>query len=107
MVKNTGGGNKAKSKARKDFKKDNSKSKDELRKHEGEEYGYVMEKFSDSNMRIFCNDKKSRLGITRGYLKYKHVRFSKGDIVLVSLRDFEDGKCDISYKYDPDEVKIS
>jgi len=34
----------------------------------------------------------------------KKVWINKDDIILVSLRDFEDGKCDVIHKYTPDEI---
>ena len=40
----------------------------------------------------------------RGGIK-KKMRIVVGSIVIVSLRDFEDGKCDIIYLYDKDEIK--
>jgi translation initiation factor 1A len=45
-----------------------------------------------------------RLGVIRGKLR-KRVWMVVGDIVLVSLRDFQDQKCDIIHKYDNAEVR--
>ena len=50
-----------------------------------------------------CYDKVKRLGILRGTLKRK-VRLDKGDIVLVSKRDFQDSKVDIIAKFTEEEV---
>ena len=41
--------------------------------------------------------------VIRGKLR-KRVWINVGDIVLVALRDFEDGKCDIELKYTTDEI---
>ena len=35
----------------------------------------------------------------------KRLWMNEGDIVLVALRDFEEGKCDIELKYTDDEVR--
>ncbi len=40
----------------------------------------------------------------RGKLR-KKVWMGPGDIVLVSLRDFQDDQCDIIQKYHPDEAR--
>jgi len=42
------------------------------------------------------------MGHIRGSMR-KKVWVSTGDIVLVSLRDFQDEKCDINHKYNADE----
>ena len=35
----------------------------------------------------------------------KKFGISRGDIILVGLRDYQDNKCDIFYKYTPDEAR--
>ena len=52
-----------------------------------------------------CFDGKIRLCKIRGTLTRKKVWIGAGDLVLVSLRDFEDDKCDVILKYSPEEVK--
>jgi len=105
MVKNTSGGNRTKSKARKDFIKVDNKAKDDLKKIDGQEYALILEIRTAKEMHLLCYDKKQRLGIVRGRLFYKRVRFAKGDIVLVSLRGFEDNTCDILHKYEPEDIR--
>ena len=46
---------------------------------------------------------KKRIGHIRGKMK-KRVWITRGDYVLVSLRDFQDEKADIIMKYKQDEV---
>jgi len=104
MVKNTQGGNRAKSKAHKDFTP-KTKNMNELFKTEGQEYGYVIESFSNKNSRIMCFDKKQRDGLMRGKIEGK-VKLKKGDIVLVSLRNFQDSKCDVLLKYDLEDINF-
>jgi translation initiation factor 1A len=105
MVKNTTGGNKAKSKARKDVIKVNDKARDDLIKTEGQEYAVIIDVRTAKEMHLLCYDKKQRLGIVRGRLFYKRVKFAKGNVVLISLRGFEDSKCDILHKYDDDDIR--
>ena len=51
-----------------------------------------------------CFDEVNRIGHIRGKMK-KKVWISTGDLVLVSLRDFQKEKCDITMKFTPDEVR--
>ena len=46
-----------------------------------------------------CFDGKIRLCKIRGTLTRKKVWIGAGDLVLVSLRDFEDDKCDVILKW--------
>jgi len=102
MVKNKIGGNKTKKKAsRHYFKKEYSA--EDLKKTFDQEYGYISDKLGDGRFRCMCYDKVKRLGILRGTLKRK-VRLDKGDIVLVSKRDFQDSKVDIIAKFTEEEV---
>jgi translation initiation factor 1A len=52
----------------------------------------------------FCFDGVSRLCQIRGQMR-KRVWITVGDIVLVSLREFQDSKADIIWKYTPDEAR--
>lgn len=104
MVKNTQGGNRAKSKAHKDFVP-KTKNMNELFKIDGQEYGYVVESYSNKNSKIMCFDKKQRDGVMRGKIEGR-VKLKKGDIVLVSLRGYQDSKCDILTKYDLEDINF-
>lgn len=75
-----------------------------LFKDHGQEYAVVEEIFGHGRYRCACHDKTTRLCILRGNLRKSSVRIYKGDTVLVSLRDFQDGKADIIHVYAPDEV---
>jgi hypothetical protein len=44
-------------------------------------------------------------GSTRNTPPRPQVWINTGDIVLVGLRDFQDGKCDVILKYNPDEAR--
>ena len=52
----------------------------------------------------FCYDGKKRLAHIRGKMR-KRVWVGVSDIVLVSLRDFQDEKCDVIQKYSADEAR--
>ena len=58
----------------------------------------------DCRIRVVCWDKKERLAIIRGKLK-KRCWINKSDLILVSLREYEDDKCDVIQKYDSEQVK--
>ena len=101
MPKNTGmGGNK-----RKKEKKAPQESKKELEfKGEMEEDGHVTRLLGDARMEIQCFDGIKRIGHIRGKMR-KRNWIANGDIVLVSLREYEQEKCDIINKYTEDEVR--
>lgn len=58
----------------------------------------------NGRLEIYCFDNVKRIGHICGRLK-KKVWIAMDDIVLVSLRDFQDEKCDIVLKYHPEEVR--
>jgi initiation factor 1A len=72
-------------------------------------YGLVMSPLGDCKFLVHCNDNNDRIGVIRGSL-YKNTFIIPGDVVLVSLRDFEKSKpgckerCDILIKYMPGEI---
>merc|ERR1712029_1048088 len=51
-----------------------------------------------------CFDGTKRLAHIRGKLR-KKVWINQGDIILLSLRDFQDDKADVIQKYTPDEAR--
>ncbi len=51
-----------------------------------------------------CCDGTKRLCHIRGAFR-KKVWITVGDLVLLGLRDFQDGKADIILKYTPDESR--
>ena len=75
----------------------------DLKKIDGQEYAHVLAVLGDGRSDLICYDKKKRLGILRGRLK-RTSRINKGDVVLVSLRDFQDNKCDIIAAYSQSDV---
>jgi translation initiation factor 1A len=99
MPKNTKGGSKAKK------TKNFVEQERELEfKDSDQEYAKIVKAFGSNRYEAQCMDGKTRLAHARGNLKKKKVFVKVGDIVIVSLRDFCEDKCDIIYIYKPKEV---
>ena len=101
MVKNKGG-KKTKSKSRKGFRQKELNIKD-LKKIDDQEYAHVLFEKGDGRYDLICYDKVRRMGILRGTLRRKH-RVTKGDLVLISIREFQNDKCDIVGIYTQNDV---
>jgi len=71
---------------------------------EGQEYAKVNKLLGDRRMECLCFDGEIRLAQVRGNMR-KWCRIDVDDIVLVSLRDFQDKKVDIIHKYFPEEIR--
>lgn len=78
-----------------------------LFKELGQDYAVVKELLGGGRCRcLFSQDGVERLCIIRGNMRKRSVnRILKGDLVLVSLRDFQDDKADIIHLYNHDEVR--
>merc|ERR1739838_982587 len=74
-------------------------------KDEGQEYAQVTKMLGNGRLEALCfSDSVKRLCHIRGKMR-KKVWVNQGDIVLVSLRDFQDEKGDIIVKYTSDEAR--
>ena len=94
MPKNTGmGGNK-----RKKGKKQVQEDRELQYKGESEEYAQVIKILGDGRFECNCADGVKRIAHVRGKMR-KRIWIANGDIILVSLRDFEPEKCDVVEKY--------
>ena len=99
MPKNTGmGGNK-----RKKGKKQVQEDTELTYKGESEEYAQVIKILGDGRFECNCADGVKRVAHVRGKMR-KRIWIANGDIILVSLRDFEPEKCDVVEKYKEKEV---
>jgi len=58
----------------------------------------------NGRLEVYCFDGQKRLAIIRGKMRKKQW-MRGGDIILVGIRDFQDGKCDVIGKYNPDEAR--
>ena len=93
MVKNNTGGNKHKKKKK---VTEVIHDRELTLKTDGQEYGQVTKLLGNCRFDVDCLDGKSRLCHVRGVLRKKKVFVKLGDLVIASLRDFEDGKADIT-----------
>lgn len=66
-------------------------------------YAFVKENNGSGHFKLLCQDGKERMGVLRGSMR-RRVWVRRGDIVLVTTRDFQDEKCDIVHKYTSTEV---
>merc|ERR1712135_169265 len=73
-------------------------------REDGQEYAQVTKMLGNGRLEAMCFDGTKRLCHIRGKMR-KKVWVSQGDIVLVSLRDFQDEKGDIILKYNADEAR--
>lgn len=101
MPKNKGKGGKN----RRRGKNENDNEKRELTfKEEGQEYAQVLKMLGNGRLEALCFDGSKRLAHIRGKLR-KKVWINQGDIILLSLRDYQDEKGDVILKYSADEAR--
>lgn len=103
MVKNSIGGKNAKKISRSSTQENENRQL--LYKEDEQCYGYVQKLLGDSRCSVLCDDNVERLCVIRGKMK-KKIWIKLNDLVLVSLRDFEDKKADIIHKYKDEEKNI-
>ena len=72
---------------------------------EGQCYAIVQDLLGNGRLRALCSDNQIRLAKIRGSLrKSSHkILIEKNDLILVSMRDFED-KIDVLHKYTYEEA---
>ncbi|WBW72457.1 translation initiation factor eIF1A [Schizosaccharomyces osmophilus] len=101
MPKNKGKGGKN----RRRGKNENENEKRELTySEEGQIYAQVTRMLGNGRIEAACFDGVKRLGHIRGKLR-KKVWINQGDIILLSLREFQDEKGDVILKYTADEAR--
>ncbi|CAO3633502.1 unnamed protein product [Cunninghamella echinulata] len=101
MPKNKGKGGKN----RRRGKNENEDNKRELDfKEEGQEYAQVVKMLGNGRLEAQCFDGVKRLAHIRGKMR-KKVWINQGDIILLSLREYQDDKADVIQKYTPDEAR--
>lgn len=81
----------------------NSSRRELLFAEDGQCYAYVTESMGDGRYSVYCSDRSVRLAVLRGKL-WKRCWIRRHDMILVTLRDYQDDKCDIVHKYSSDEV---
>ena len=65
-------------------------------------YGTITKVLGSRFFEVNCIDNKNR----RCKIRNKRIRIKINDIVIISLREFDDNNADIIYKYEDDEVRI-
>jgi len=73
-------------------------------KAEGQQYGLVTRNLGGLHLSVQCFDGKTRIATICGKL-VKRVWINSGDIILVTLRDYEDAKCEAVLKYSSVEAR--
>eukprot|EP00475_Leptophrys_vorax_P001576 TRINITY_DN1086_c0_g1_i1.p1 TRINITY_DN1086_c0_g1~~TRINITY_DN1086_c0_g1_i1.p1 ORF type:complete len:136 (-),score=38.13 TRINITY_DN1086_c0_g1_i1:301-708(-) len=85
-------------------KNDSDEKRELVMKEEGQEYGQVLRMLGNGRLEATCFDGKKRLCHIRGKMR-KRVWVNVGDIVLITLREFQDEKADVILKYNADEAR--
>ena len=69
------------------------------------EYAWITKMLGNGRVLVKNMEKIERLGIIRGNMR-KREWMGVGDLVLVTLRGFQDDKVDIVFKYNETEVRM-
>ena len=82
------------------------KGRETCEPEEGQQYAYVTSMLGNGRLMALCEDGQQRMGRIRGSMrKYKSkVIIKSGDLVVMSLRDFEDDKADVISRLSHEEV---
>ncbi|KAG0308963.1 Translation initiation factor 1A [Dissophora globulifera] len=64
----------------------------------------VLKMLGNGRVEAQCFDGEKRLAHIRGKMR-KKVWINQGDIILISLRDFQDDKADVILKYNTEEAR--
>jgi len=101
MPKNKGKGGKNR---RRGKNEDSGTKRELIFKEDGQEYAQVTKMLGNGRIEAQCFDGERRLAHIRGKMR-KKVWINQGDIVLLSLREFQDEKADVILKYNADEAR--
>lgn len=101
MPKNKGKGGKNR---RRGTKENDDQRRELTFKEDGQEYAQVVKMLGNGRLEAMCFDNTRRLANIRGKMR-KKVWINQGDIILLSLRDFQDDKGDVILKYTADEAR--
>ncbi|KAJ2571802.1 Translation initiation factor 1A [Coemansia sp. RSA 1813] len=85
--------------------KDESSKRELIFKEEGQEYAQVVKMLGNGRLEASCFDGVNRLAQIRGSMR-KKIWINQGDIILVSLREYQDSKGDVIQKYNPEEARL-
>ncbi|KAI9506360.1 hypothetical protein BX070DRAFT_185002, partial [Coemansia spiralis] len=88
--------------------KNDSKENDKrelIFKEVGQEYAQVVKMLGNGRLEASCFDGTTRLAQIRGSMR-KKIWINQGDIILLSLREFQEDKADVIQKYTADEARL-
>jgi translation initiation factor 1A len=105
MPKNKGAGGKNR---RKGKSSNLGEKKEIIYKIADQEYGQIIKSIGSGHMEVMCftsNGNVVKRAHIRGSMR-KRVWMTAGDIVLVNVRDYQEGVCDILMKYTADEARF-
>ena len=75
---------------------------------EYEVFAYVMKVLGNCRVLVLCDNGTEAIGVIRGSMRRfnKRVLIETGDIVAVSVREFQTNKVDIVHKYNAEQCKV-
>lgn len=103
MPKNKGKGGSSYRKGKKNNLADEDSRPLEL-KQEGQEYAKVLKMLGNRRIHAICNDGTKRLCIIPGKMRFREW-IAPDDIILLGIRDYQNDKADVIYKYTNIEAK--
>ena len=73
-----------------------------------EVYAYVIKLLGNCRVLVLCDNGTEAIGVIRGSMRRfnKRVLIETGDILAVSIREYQDNKVDIVHKYNAEQCKI-
>ena len=73
---------------------------------EGQEYALVKDLLGNGRLNVLCEDNIIRMARIRGSMRHysKKILIEKGDLIIISKRDYEETKVDVCHKYNYDET---
>lgn len=86
----------------------NSDNNDYKLDENNEEYAIVLKLLGNCRVTVFTNSGNECIGIIRGSLRKfsKRVLIEKGDIIIVSIRDYQNNKVDIVHKFNREQIQL-
>ena len=74
---------------------------------EYEVYAYVIKLLGNCRVLVLCDNGTEAVGVIRGSMRRfnKRILIETGDIIAVSMRDYQIGKVDIVHKYNAEQCK--
>ena len=85
-------------------KQQSEQKKLEILKDEDTQYGKVLERKGGPHMSVRLLSGETVMGVIRGSMR-RRVWMARNDIILVGIRDFQEGKVDILHKYPEEHVR--